>query len=142
MQVLPHTGAHLMSYQQKFSPKWFIIAGGMMQVGLIALSARAEQAGPGKPHTYMPVVVSDTFEQIYDRDTGEKDAVMSRQNALLEKRYDLRNDPSDVQMSGKRKAVQKGVRVRLPSGATWERLGSMSPEQIKAQNLFPMGFRP
>jgi cytochrome c peroxidase len=45
-------------------------------------------------------------------------------------------------MSGKRKAVQQGVRVKLPSGTTWDKLGGMSPEQIKRQNLFPMGFRP
>ena len=40
-----------------------------------------------------------------------------RQKALLEKRYDLSDNASDVQMSGKRKAVQQGVRVKLPSGA-------------------------
>jgi cytochrome c peroxidase len=32
--------------------------------------------------------------------------------------------------------------VKLPNGATWDRLNSMTPEQIKRQNLFPMGFRP
>jgi cytochrome c peroxidase len=68
--------------------------------------------------------------------------VLARQKALLEKRYDLSDNASNVQMSGKRKAVQQGVRVKLPNGATWDRLNSMTPEQIKRQNLFPMGFRP
>jgi cytochrome c peroxidase len=99
-------------------------------------------AAPPKDQTYMPVVPTGSFEDIYKADTSEKDDVVARQKSLLEKRYDLRDNPSDVQMSGKRKAVQQGVRVKLPSGTTWDRLSNMTPEQIKRQNLFPMGFRP
>lgn len=99
-------------------------------------------AAPPKDQTYMPVVPTKSFEDIYKDDTDEKDDVLARQKTLLEKRYDLSDNASDVQMSGKRKAVQQGVRVKLPSGATWDRLSSMTPEQIKRQNLFPMGFRP
>ena len=65
---------------------------------------------------------------------------MSDQKALLEKRYDLRDNPSNVQMSGKRKAVQQGVRVKLHGGATWDTLGGMTPEQIKQQNAVPDGL--
>src|ERR1700750_1220302 len=90
----------------------------------------------------MPVVPTTSFEEIYTGDTAKKDEVLARQKALLEKQYDLSDNASDVQMSGKRKAVQQGVRVKLPEGATWEKLGDMTPEQIKEQNLFPMGFRP
>src|SRR5882757_5575438 len=90
-------------------------------------------AAPPKDQTYMPVVPTKSFEEIYKGDTGEKDEVLARQKALLEKRYDLSNNASDVQMSGKRKAIQQGVRVKLPSGATWEKLEGMTPEQIKRQ---------
>jgi cytochrome c peroxidase len=45
-------------------------------------------------------------------------------------------------MSGGRKAVQQGVRVKLHGGATWDRLSGMTPDEIKQQNLFPHGFRP
>jgi cytochrome c peroxidase len=45
-------------------------------------------------------------------------------------------------MSGGRKAVQQGVRVRLPAGMTWEELAALSPEEIKQRDLFPLGFRP
>ncbi len=38
------------------------------------------------------------------------------------------------------KAVQEGVRVRLPEGLTWAKLGTMSPGEIQKQNLFPPGF--
>ena len=68
--------------------------------------------------------------------------LQQRQRELLEKRYDLRDDPSDVMMSGGRKAVQQGVRVKLNGDATWESLAEMSPEEIKENNLFPYGFRP
>jgi cytochrome c peroxidase len=40
------------------------------------------------------------------------------------------------------KPVQAGVRVRLPAGVTWEQLAAMSPEEIRARNLFPKGFLP
>jgi cytochrome c peroxidase len=114
---------------------------GFALLGIAAIVA-ADENGPKKDQTYIPVVVNESFEEIFDKDTGEKDGVMSRQKALLQKRYDLGDRASDVKMSGKRKAVQEGVRVKLPSGTTWEKLGNMTPEQIKRQNVFPMGFRP
>ncbi|MFO7904056.1 MAG: cytochrome B6, partial [Pirellulaceae bacterium] len=64
------------------------------------------------------------------------------QQRLLEARYDLSDNPSDVMMSAGRKAVQKGVRVKLPPGMTWQKLAAMSPKEIKRNGLFPEGFRP
>ena len=40
------------------------------------------------------------------------------------------------------KAVQDGVRVKLPAGMTWERLAALTPDEIKAQNAWPEGFYP
>jgi cytochrome c peroxidase len=99
-------------------------------------------AAPPKDQTYMPVVPTKSFDEVYKADSGAKDDVNARQKALLEKRYDLSDNPSNVQMSGKRKAVQQGVRVKLPEGTTWDQLNSTAPDEIKQQNLFPMGFRP
>ena len=45
-------------------------------------------------------------------------------------------------MSGGRKPVQQGVRVKLPEGVTWEKLAMMSPEEIRKKDLFPEGFLP
>lgn len=73
---------------------------------------------------------------------AEKAAIMKRQQELLSELYDLSNKPSDVQMSGKRKYVQKGVRVKLPQGVTWDQLASMKPEEIKSKALWPKGFYP
>ena len=43
-------------------------------------------------------------------------------------------------MSGGRKTVQGGVRVRLGQGMTWDRLAAMTPEEIRNQGAFPAGF--
>lgn len=91
--------------------------------------------------TYMPVVIEESFETIMERDVAERPDVMQRQQTLLEARYDLRDDPSNVMMSGGRRAVQQGIRVKLPEGMTWEKLCEMTPEEIKAKDLFPAGFR-
>ncbi|SFL15201.1 cytochrome c peroxidase [Mesorhizobium albiziae] len=45
-------------------------------------------------------------------------------------------------MSGGRKAVQEGVRVKLPAGETWETLSAKSPKDIRDQSLLPKGFMP
>jgi cytochrome c peroxidase len=103
---------------------------------------RQQQPQPPAEHTFSPVVPTKTFEQILEQDTAEKQQVADAQKALLESRYDLRDNASNVQMSGGRKAVQQGVRVKLHGGASWESLARMTPEQIKQQNLFPHGFRP
>src|SRR5690554_5575967 len=72
----------------------------------------AEAAPP--PKSYMPVVEVD-FDAVRAEDEAEREAVMQRQRAELERRYDLADRPADgLMMSGGRKAVQEGVRVRLP----------------------------
>jgi len=73
---------------------------------------------------------------------AEKPVVEQRQQALLELRYDLADDPSpEVNMSGG-KPLQRGVRARLAEGLTWEALAELSPEQVRAEGLFPPGFLP
>lgn len=96
----------------------------------------------GVADSFLPVVIEEDFDDVLAEDTAEKEDFMERQRALLEERYDLSDNPSDVMMSGGRRAVQQGVRVQLPEGVTWQQLSQMSPAEIKEQNLFPMGFRP
>ena len=64
-----------------------------------------------------------------------------RQAALLQQRYDLSDRPSSFTMS-RGKAIQAGVRVRLPAGVTFDQLAAMSPDEIKVRDLFPGGFMP
>jgi len=40
------------------------------------------------------------------------------------------------------KAVQEGVRVKLPAGVTWQQLASMAPDEIRRKNAWPLGFMP
>ena len=38
------------------------------------------------------------------------------------------------------KAVQGGVRAKLPAGVTWESLDGMTPEQVRERDAFPLGL--
>jgi cytochrome c peroxidase len=64
-----------------------------------------------------------------------------RQQRLLEARYDLGDRPAGVAMT-RGKPVQEGVRVKLRDGLTWDELNALSPEEIRARDLFPLGFLP
>jgi hypothetical protein len=76
-------------------------------------------------------------------DKTEKPRVMQDQQAVLNQRYDLSNNPiPGMMMSGGRKPVQGGVRVKLPPGITWDTLNSMSPDEIRQRGLLPPGFMP
>lgn len=55
---------------------------------------------------------------------------------------DISDRQSDVKMSGGRRNVQEGVRVRISGGTSWDKLASMSPAEIRRQDAFPQGFRP
>ena len=92
--------------------------------------------------SYLPVVIERDFEAILQEESQQKEQVMAEQMNLLEARYNLSDNPSDLMMSGGRKAVQQGVRVKLPEGVTWQQLAQMTPEEIKEQGVWPMGFRP
>lgn len=72
---------------------------------------------------------------------GTKAAVMARQRALLEERYDLADKTADVKMT-RGKKIQLGVRVKLHGGVTWEDLAALTPEEVKEKDLFPKGFLP
>lgn len=91
--------------------------------------------------SYIPVIVPP-FEEVYEKDVADQPKVFAEQQALLKARYDLSDNPSEVWMSGKRRKVQQGVRVKLPEGETWESLAEKTPAEIKEGNLWPMGFRP
>jgi cytochrome c peroxidase len=104
-------------------------------------AARSQQ-GKKPPSSYMPVVAKEDFATVYKRMTGEKAAVMKRHQALLAERYDLANRASKTTKMFRGKAVQAGVRARLPKGTTWDALAAMTPEDVLAKNLFPAGFLP
>ena len=101
------------------------------------------EANPPSGQTYMPVVQGESLQEVMAADSKSRPGYTARAQQLLERRYDLREDPSAVQMSGGRKTVQQGVRVRLPKGVgSWEELAALEPQELRAGNLFPEGFLP
>lgn len=92
--------------------------------------------------SFRKTVPGAPFPAIQAKDEANKSKVMARQRQLLESRYDLSDRPSDLMMSGGRRVIQSGVRVKLPAGQSWEKLASLTPAQIRKRDLFPLGFRP
>src|SRR5262249_38170682 len=101
---------------------------------------RAGTAGPSAL-SFLPVV-TPPFAEIFALFTAEKPAYMQRQLTLMQARYDLSNRPAQGATMSRGKAIQEGVRARLPEGMTWEKLAAMSPDEIRDKDLFPAGFLP
>lgn len=99
----------------------------------------AEQAD--KTSSYSPVVITEDMASIIKRMRQDKPRIEQEHRSLLRTRYDLSDNPSKDRMSAG-KPVQQGVRVKLPNGTSWEKLASLSPEEIRRQGLFPQGFLP
>lgn len=112
-------------------------------VGGASIFALAASSDPLPPDlTYRPLPTKP-FSAVKAEDEAQKADVMRRQSDLLNQRYDLSNKPiPGVTMSGGRKPVQGGVRVKLPAGTSWDALARTSPEQIREKGLFPAGFTP
>lgn len=89
-----------------------------------------------------PTPEEESFSSVVKRMTQEKPKFMSRSKALLESRYDLSNKASAKIQMTRGKAVQEGVRVRLPQGHTWETLSQIPTEVILQKGLYPKGFMP
>lgn len=120
---------------------WLVLAVAAAGVALGTMAV-AQQPPPEKKPPAMPLETAEDFAKAVAKMTAEKPEIMKTQAELLADRYDLSDKPSKIKMSGGRKLVQQGVRVRLPEGMTWERLTAMSAEAIKKKGLFPQGFLP
>jgi cytochrome c peroxidase len=121
--------------------KYFGLATGALLLIVMSISTFAQSPLRGES-SYSPVVIKESFEAIMARMKAAKPGVMKRQMDLLNERYDLSNHPAAGVTMSRGKAVQEGVRIKLPAGMTWERLAGMSPEEIREKNLFPAGFFP
>ena len=75
-----------------------------------------------KPSSYAPVVIQEDFATVMSRMSAAKPTIMKRQKALLEERYDLADRPASGVTMSEGKPVQAGVRVKLRSGMTWDKL--------------------
>ncbi len=107
---------------------WLLGASVVMAGGAMAISAQTQ--------------VPESFAAMVKRFQSEKPGFAKRQQDMLATRYDLADRPAQGVTMSSGKPVQGGVRVKLPANATWDSLAGMTPEAIKAQNLWPAGFLP
>ncbi|HET9931849.1 MAG TPA: cytochrome B6, partial [Polyangiaceae bacterium] len=82
------------------------------------------------------------FAALMAQKVSEKPEVEARQSTLLMDRYDLSDNPHPTVRMSAGKAVQRGARVKLPSGASFDALAFMTPAEIRSQDVFPLGFYP
>jgi len=116
-----------------------LVLAGVCLLGDTLVSAAGQEA---VKNSYIPVNDTETFAAIHSRMVAAKPAIMKRQMDLLEERYDLSDRPARGVVMDRTKPVQEGVRVKLPSGVTWDQLSGMSSDQIRDRNVFPKGFLP
>ena len=90
----------------------------------------------------MGTVAAEDFPTLVKRLEQEKPTFAKRQQALLAERYDLADRPAPGVTMSKGKPVQEGIRTKLPTQMTWERLAALSPDEIKSKNIWPAGFYP
>jgi cytochrome c peroxidase len=118
---------------------------GLLVLGMVA-GARAMQApgagtGNSPASSYMSVNEED-FQTVFARMRAAKAEIEKRQRDLLAARYDLSDRPVAGGSMSRGKAIQGGVRVKLPAEATWDALAKMTPDEIREKGVFPAGFMP
>jgi len=112
----------------------------LVPVVLVSPMVTADPPPPDASYRPLPTVPPDVVRK---NDEAMKPKVLQRQQGLLASRYDLSDRPMpSVRMSSGRKAVQDGIRVKLPAGVTWDQLAGMTPEEIKNRGVWPQGFLP
>jgi cytochrome c peroxidase len=115
----------------------------IMAFSLIAMASGILYAEEAKtPSSYSPVVITESFDSIMNRMKAAKPEVTKRHMDLLKKRYELGDKPTQGVKMSRGKAVQAGVRAKLPEGMTWDKLSKMTPEEIRNKDLWPAGFYP
>src|ERR1700726_162309 len=124
--------------------KWTLFSILTISIVIVSLSAQdsSPTPAPAQKSSYLPVVDKESFSVVRNRMSEAKPGIMKRQADLLAERYDLSNRPVAGAVMDRNKPLQEGVRVKLPSGATWAQLADMTADQIRDKNLFPQGFLP
>jgi len=106
-------------------------------IGLTCANAQTNRQS-----SYSPVVITEDFHSIQAKMKAAKAEIMKRQMDLLAERYDLSNRPAKGVTMSRGKAIQEGLRVKLPAGMTLQKLAEMTPEEIREKGVFPKGFFP
>src|SRR2546425_1507752 len=116
-----------------------VIAGAA--TGNVAMRTRAAEGADPRASSYMQVTEED-FRTVLARMRAAKAGIEKRQQDLLVARYDLADRPVVGTTMSRGKPVQGGVRVKLPTGVTWDALAKASADEIQQRGAFPQGFMP
>src|SRR5580704_6147411 len=98
--------------------------------------------GPRGLTSYQPIAIDQPFAARMAQEVAVKPGVERAHQALLDERYILDDHPARGVTMEHGKALQEGVRVKLPQGVTWEQLAAISPDDIRDQGVWPKGFLP
>lgn len=113
-----------------------LFALGFGAVVFTGFNTEAQTQQPQRESSFSPVV-EEPFDVVMKRDKAAKASVMAAHMKMLQERYDLsRRVDENVKMT-RGKPIPVGPTARLRSGVTWEQLGRMSPDEIRAKDLFP-----
>ena len=115
-----------------FSSVGLVVLGAAVLSGVFVQSEEPAAKGGRPPSSYAPVVDQEEFKAVVERMSAAKPEIMKKQSDLLNERYDLSERPAMGVTMTRGKPVQEGVRVKLPSGVTWDQLAKMSPEEVRA----------
>ena len=119
--------------------RWMLL---LLAAPLLWMGVLQAQEPPKRKSSFSPVVPQEDFASVMRRMSGAKAELDAKQKSLLAERYDLGNRPAGDATMFRGKAVQGGVRAKLPAGVTWEALGTMTPDQIRDRGGWPLGFLP
>ena len=122
---------------------WVVRTSAFLALFLTVPTASHGQETPSSYDQIAPVLQGkESFEAVMSRDKAGKEAVMARQKALLEERYDLTSRPDGKLTMSRGKPIQTGPTAKPPEGVTWDQLAGMSSDEIRDKGLFPKGFLP
>ncbi len=112
-------------------------------VGATAFFPFQSNGAEKRATSYASVTITEDFADIMKRMEAAKPKIEEAQQKLLGDRYDLADKPAkDVKMT-RGKAIQEGVRVKLPKEVKiWQELAAMTPDQIREKGVWPAGFLP
>lgn len=127
----------------RFSPGWLLPALALAFLAVFAVWPLVQaQEKTGTKDNESPMAQGNDFAAVMARMKAAKPDVLKKHQALLEERYDLSDSPAKGVSMSRGKAVQQGARAKLPTGWTWEKLAALTPDEIKAKGVFPIGFLP
>ncbi len=95
-----------------------------------------------KASSYAAVKIEESFAAAERRRVQAKSGLMRAQQEFLLARYDLADRPVSGVTMTRGKPLQQGARARLAPGVTWESLAALTPDAIRARDIFPAGFKP